>query len=60
MSIVVQKYGGSSVASLEKMRKVAEHIKKIKESGKQVVVVISPMVVHCYRKRSFKTSRINC
>lgn len=39
--IIVQKYGGSSLATPEKMRKVAEHIKRTKESGKKVVVITS-------------------
>jgi aspartate kinase len=39
--IVVQKYGGSSVADNEKMLKVAEHIKKTADDGKAVVVVLS-------------------
>lgn len=43
MSIIIQKYGGSSVANLERMKKVAYHIKKVKESGKKIVVVVSAM-----------------
>lgn len=39
--IVVQKYGGSSIATLEQMARVAEHIKKTRETGKKVVVVVS-------------------
>ena len=41
--VMVQKYGGSSIANLEKMGKVAEYIKKTKESGKKIVVVVSAM-----------------
>ncbi|MDI6591905.1 MAG: aspartate kinase [Patescibacteria group bacterium] len=41
--IVVQKYGGESIADFEKMRKVAEHIVKVAQTGKKVVVVISAM-----------------
>jgi len=41
--IIVQKYGGSSIANLEKLEKVAEHIKKTGESGKKVVAVVSAM-----------------
>ncbi|MBI2625097.1 MAG: aspartate kinase [Candidatus Nealsonbacteria bacterium] len=40
--IVVQKYGGSSIASLVRIEKVAGYIKKIAES-KNVVVVVSAM-----------------
>jgi aspartate kinase len=43
MSIVVQKYGGSSVADAQKLQKVAKRIVKTKESGHDVVVVVSAM-----------------
>jgi aspartate kinase len=41
--IVVQKYGGSSVADVQKMQKVADRIAATKASGKDVVVVVSAM-----------------
>lgn len=41
--VVIQKYGGSSVADVEKMKKVAEYIKGIVERGERVVVVVSAM-----------------
>jgi aspartate kinase len=43
MPIVVQKYGGSSVADPDKIRNVARRIAKSHDSGNQVVVVISAM-----------------
>jgi aspartate kinase len=43
MSLVVQKYGGSSVADAEKMKNVARRVIATKEKGNQVVVVISAM-----------------
>jgi aspartate kinase len=43
MPIVVQKYGGSSVADVEKLRKVAQRVKAKREAGYQVVVVVSAM-----------------
>ena len=43
MAIVVQKYGGSSVADLEKLRKVAERIMETRRQGHDVVVVVSAM-----------------
>ncbi|NLP18265.1 MAG: aspartate kinase [Firmicutes bacterium] len=43
MSILVQKYGGSSVASPEKIRAVARRIARAKEHHEQVVVVVSAM-----------------
>ena len=41
--IVVQKYGGSSVADAEKIKLVAERIARTKALGKKVVVVVSAM-----------------
>jgi aspartate kinase len=41
--IVVQKYGGSSVADVEKIRRVADRVAASKAAGKDVVVVVSAM-----------------
>ncbi len=43
MALVVQKYGGSSVADAEKIKNVARRIVKTKEAGNKVVVVVSAM-----------------
>ncbi len=43
MSIVVQKYGGSSVADVNHLRLVAERIMRTKNQGHDVVVVVSAM-----------------
>ena len=43
MAIIVQKYGGSSVADVEKIRNVARRAIKAKEKGNDVVVVVSAM-----------------
>ncbi|MDO6354925.1 aspartate kinase [Caloramator sp. CAR-1] len=43
MAIVVQKYGGSSVATPEKIKNVAKWVIKKKQEGNDVVVVISAM-----------------
>src|SRR6201990_1020055 len=43
MSIVVQKYGGRSVADAGKLRLVAERIMRTKKEGHDVVVVVSAM-----------------
>ena len=43
MSIVVQKYGGSSVKSIEKIRKVAQTVIQRKCSGDDMIVVVSAM-----------------
>ena len=42
-SVVVQKYGGSSVASPEKIRAVAERIMRTQRAGHAVCVVVSAM-----------------
>ncbi|NSW77336.1 MAG: aspartate kinase [Candidatus Atribacteria bacterium] len=43
MSLIVQKYGGSSVADLDKIRFVAEKVKKYWQAGHKLVVVVSAM-----------------
>jgi len=43
MALIVQKYGGTSVASVERIRTVAERVAKFKMLGHQVVVVLSAM-----------------
>ena len=43
MALVVQKYGGSSVADAERIRRVAERIVATKTQGNDVVVVVSAM-----------------
>ncbi len=43
MGLVVQKYGGTSVADLERIENVARRVIKEKESGNDVVVVLSAM-----------------
>jgi len=43
MSIVVQKYGGSSVADVNKLRQVAERVMRTRHAGHDVVVVVSAM-----------------
>ncbi|MFQ1003319.1 aspartate kinase [Modestobacter sp. SSW1-42] len=43
MALVVQKYGGSSVANPERVKRVAERIVEAKKNGDDVVVVVSAM-----------------
>ncbi|MEO6795250.1 MAG: aspartate kinase [Mycobacterium sp.] len=43
MALVVQKYGGSSVADADRVRRVAERIVETKNAGDDVVVVCSAM-----------------
>ena len=43
MSLVVQKYGGTSVGSVERIQAVAQRVIKTAQTGKSVVVVVSAM-----------------
>ncbi|MGQ9546106.1 MAG: aspartate kinase [Dehalococcoidia bacterium] len=43
MAVIVQKYGGSSVADAEKIKSVARRVARAKDQGNQVVVVVSAM-----------------
>ena len=43
MALVVQKYGGSSVADIEAMRRVARRVAATRRAGNTVVVVVSAM-----------------
>lgn len=43
MPLLVQKYGGSSVADADCMRRVAQRIKNLHEAGDSIVVVVSAM-----------------
>lgn len=43
MSLIVQKYGGTSVGSVERIQAVADKVKAFRDTGHQVVVVVSAM-----------------
>lgn len=43
MALIVQKYGGTSVGSTERIKNVANRIAKFQRQGHQVVVVVSAM-----------------
>jgi len=43
MSLIVQKYGGTSVANLERIHNVATRIAKTYEQGNDIVVILSAM-----------------
>ena len=43
MALIVQKYGGTSVGSFDRIRNVAYRIKELREEGHQVAVVVSAM-----------------
>ncbi len=43
MALVVQKYGGTSVGDIDRIRNVARRVLRTREEGHQVVVVVSAM-----------------
>src|SRR5437660_12226428 len=43
MSVIVQKYGGTSVGDAERIRRVAERVVKAKADGHEVLVLVSAM-----------------
>ncbi len=43
MALIVQKYGGTSVGSVERIRRVARRVVATKEAGNRVAVVVSAM-----------------
>lgn len=43
MSLIVQKYGGTSVANIDRIHEVAQRVLKAKKAGHDLVVVVSAM-----------------
>ena len=43
MDLVVQKYGGTSVANTKKIKNIARNIQKLRKRKKSLVVVVSAM-----------------
>jgi len=43
MARIVQKFGGTSVGDVDRIRKVAERVRRTREEGNEVVVVVSAM-----------------
>jgi len=43
MALIVQKYGGTSVSSIERIKAVAQRVHRTREAGHDVVVVVSAM-----------------
>ena len=41
--LVVQKYGGTSIGSIERIKKVAERVARIRNTGVDIIVVVSAM-----------------
>jgi aspartate kinase len=46
MAILVMKFGGTSVADIDRIRNVARHVKREVDAGHQVAVVVSAMAGH--------------
>jgi aspartate kinase len=55
MALIVQKYGGTSVASLDRFKNVARRVIKTKDQGHDVVVVVSAMAGETDRLLSLAT-----
>ncbi|MFN5840260.1 MAG: aspartate kinase, partial [Acidimicrobiaceae bacterium] len=43
MALIVQKYGGTSVADPDRIKSVADHVAFTRKHGNDVVVVVSAM-----------------
>ena len=43
MSLIVQKFGGTSVANIDRINAVADRVGKFKKEGHQIIVVVSAM-----------------
>ena len=41
MALIVQKYGGTSVGDVDRIKKVAQRVKETRDAGNQVIVVVS-------------------
>ncbi|HQR96248.1 MAG TPA: aspartate kinase, partial [Thiotrichales bacterium] len=43
MALIVQKYGGTSIGTVDRIQNVAKKIKKWREQGNELVIVVSAM-----------------
>ncbi len=43
MALIVQKYGGTSLGGVERIKAVAEHVAKSKAAGDEIIVVVSAL-----------------
>ena len=48
MALIVQKYGGTSVGDVDRIKNVAQRVKETYEEGNSVVVVVS-CTLWCYK-----------
>lgn len=56
MTLIVQKFGGSSVGDLERIRRVARRVVKTQSAGHQVVVVVPAMAGEASRLRGLASA----
>ena len=47
MALIVQKYGGTSVGSIDRIHRVADRVQQAVKEGHRVVVVLSAMRSPC-------------
>jgi aspartate kinase len=45
MALIVQKFGGTSVADIQRIQNVADRVRKTHDQGNDVVVILSPWPV---------------
>ena len=43
MALLIKKFGGTSVGSIDKIKNIAKNISKSKDAGNDIVVVVSAM-----------------
>ena len=56
MAVIVQKYGGTSVGSIDKIRAVAQRVADARDAGHQVIVVLSAMAGETDRLQQLGTA----
>src|SRR3979490_2340438 len=57
MALIVQKFGGTSVGTVERIEQVADKVKKFRDAGDDLVVVLSAMSGETNRLIDLASSR---
>ena len=60
MARIVQKFGGTSVATIERIRAVARRVKRELDAGNEVAVVVSAMAGTTDQLVAWTTERAAC
>jgi aspartate kinase len=60
LALIVQKYGGTSLGDIEKIRNVAKRVKAAKDSGDDIVVVLSAMSGETNKLVSLMRAAVDC